>query len=69
MLQHTADGLRQEVRGPVLQRDDDGYDEARRVWNAVHDRHPLLVVQAENDADVMATVNYARENGLELAVR
>ncbi|MFW6192121.1 MAG: FAD-binding oxidoreductase [Gemmatimonadota bacterium] len=65
----SIDGLREQVRGPVFTPGDEGYDEAREVYNAMHDRRPAVVVGAENDADVMAAVGFARENGLELAVR
>jgi FAD/FMN-containing dehydrogenase len=65
----TLDELRQQVRGPIVTAADDDYDEARAVYNAMHDRRPSVVVEALNDADVIATVNFARENGLELAVR
>jgi hypothetical protein len=57
------------IRGALIQPQDDGYDEARRVYNAMHDRRPSLIVQAAGVADVIAAVNFARENDLVLAVR
>jgi hypothetical protein len=57
------------IRGALVQPQDDGYDEARRVYNAMHDRRPSLIVQAAGVADVIAAVNFARKNGLMLAVR
>jgi hypothetical protein len=45
------------------------YDEVRKLYNAMHDRHPALIVQAANVSDVVAAVNYAQENGLDLAIR
>src|SRR5437588_6769157 len=65
----TVDALREQVRGPVITIDDEGYDEARRVHNGIFDRRPQVVVRAEQVADVIAAVNYARENGLDLSVR
>jgi len=65
----AIDGLRDQVRGPVFTPGDDGYDEAREVYNAMHDRRPAAVVGAEDEADVMEAVSLARETGLELAVR
>src|SRR6266550_697250 len=63
------DQLREQVRCPVVSADDAGYDEARRVHNGMFDRRPRAVVRAEQVADVIAAVNFARENGLDLAVR
>ena len=66
MTRPTVDDLREQVRGPVVTADDAGYDTARAVQNGMFDRRPLAVVRAEQVADVMAAVNFARENGLEL---
>ena len=63
------DELREQLRCPVITSDDGGYDEARAVHNGMFDRRPRAVVRAEQAADVMGAVNFARENGLDLAVR
>ena len=65
----TVEQLREQVRGEVLTPGDAGYEEARKVFNAMIDRHPGVVVRAVNAGDVVAAVNHARENGLDLAVR
>ena len=57
------------VRGGVLQPDDPGYDSARRVWNGMIDRRPALIARCLGNADVIASVNFARQTGLSLAVR
>src|SRR5680860_930716 len=61
--------LGEQVRGEVLTSGDEEYDDARRVYNAMHDRHPEVVIQAADEADVIAAVRFARDNDLELAVR
>jgi FAD/FMN-containing dehydrogenase len=61
--------LRERVRGRVVASADDGYDEARAVHNGMFDKRPLAVLMAEQVGDVMAGVDVAREEGLELSVR
>lgn len=67
--QMPLDQLRERVRGQILTEHDDGYDQARRVYNGMIDRRPAVVVRCVDDADVVATVGYARDNVLDLAVR
>ncbi|TDU83186.1 FAD/FMN-containing dehydrogenase [Kribbella voronezhensis] len=69
MGEGTIEDLRERTRGSVYAAGDDGYDEARKVYNAMHDKHPRVVVSCENAGDVMAAVKFAAGNGLELAVR
>jgi FAD/FMN-containing dehydrogenase len=61
--------LEARLRGEVVRPCDDGYDDARRVWNAVVDRHPTFIVRPRDVADVMHAVNFARTNDVALAVR
>ena len=61
--------LREQVRGRVITADDEGYHEARAVHNGMFDKRPLAVLCAEQVADVIAGVNFARDNGLDLSIR
>ena len=61
--------LRGALRGPLLLPGDGGYDESRTVWNGMVDRHPPAIVQATGNADVIAAVNFARENGLPVSIK
>ena len=63
------EAFRTALRGPLLLPDDPGYDDARTVWNGMIDRHPPLIVRATGNADVIAAVNFARENGLSVSVK
>lgn len=65
----TVADLREQVRGPVIEPGQDGYEGHRRVYNFMHDRRPGVIVQAMDTADVVAAVGHARDNGLDLAVR
>ena len=65
----SGDTLRAQLAGPVLSPADAGYDEARRVHNGLIDRRPALVARCHGTADVQASVRFAREHELEIAVR
>ena len=62
-------GLRARIRGELIQPGDESYDEARMVWNGMIDKKPALIARCASVADVVASVNFARENGILLAVR
>jgi FAD/FMN-containing dehydrogenase len=55
--------------GPVLVSGSKGYDEARRVFNAMIDRRPAAIVRCREVRDVVAAVNHARTSGLPLSVK
>jgi FAD/FMN-containing dehydrogenase len=55
--------------GTVIRPDEAGYDAARAIWNAMHDRRPALIARPQSVPDVVAAVRYARAEGLLIAVR
>ena len=61
--------LRANFRGELLRSRDDGYHVARAVFNGMIDRRPALIARCAGVADVIAAVNFARENDLQVAVR
>ena len=63
------EALRASMKGSVIDRDDPAYDDARKVWNADIDRRPAVIARCESPADVAAGLAFAREQGLEIAVR
>jgi len=62
-------GLRSSLRGDVLSADDTGFDAARRVWNAMIDRRPAIIVQPRGVADVIAAVSFAHDHGIAISIR
>ena len=62
-------GLRTGLRGELVQPDDQGYDEVRKVYNGMIDKRPALIARAADAADVISAVNFARDNEMLLAVR
>jgi FAD/FMN-containing dehydrogenase len=56
-------------RGELIRPTDASYDAARRVWNAMVDKRPAVIAQCTGVADVVAAVNFARDNDLLVAVR
>ena len=56
------------VRGAVLRPADQGYESARRIWNAMIDRSPAVIVRCADPADVVAAVNFARDQQQVVAV-
>ena len=65
----TIDQLAAALRGPLIQPADPEYEDARHVFNGMIDRRPRLITRPVDVADVMAAVNFAREEGLILSVR
>jgi FAD binding domain/Berberine and berberine like len=61
--------LGERFRGQLVRPGDPTYDEHRRVWNGSIQRFPALIARCAGVADVIATVRFAREAGLEVSVR
>ena len=63
------EALKEHFKGELLQPDDAGYDNARKIWNATIDKHPALIARCTSTSDVVQAVDFARDNALLLAVR
>jgi FAD/FMN-containing dehydrogenase len=61
--------LRTSFRGALLHPGEEGYEEARRVWNGAIDRHPALIARCAGADDVVEAVRFARERELPVTVR
>jgi len=69
MKEEAIANFAQSLRGPVSGRGHPEYDEARKVYNAMINKRPHLIARCADAADVMAAVNFARDNKLPIAVR
>jgi FAD/FMN-containing dehydrogenase len=69
MANLSFESLSANFAGDLLTRDAAGYEQARRIWNASIDKRPGLIARCTGTADVVAAVNYARENDLLTAIR
>jgi FAD binding domain len=61
--------LRSGLRGAALLQGEDGYDAARKIYNAMIDRRPAAIARCAGAADVICAVNFAQSNGLLVSVR
>ena len=61
--------FKKEIRGEVVMPSDGKYNSSRKVYNGMIDKHPGMIVMCVDVADVMASVNFGRENDLLIAVR
>jgi FAD/FMN-containing dehydrogenase len=65
----AVEAFRSGLRGRLLRPGEDGYEEARAIWNAMINKRPAFIAQCAGAADVVSAVNFARDHGLLLAVR
>lgn len=65
----SLDALQAQIRAPLVTSSHPAYDEARRVWNGMIDRRPLLIAFPDSTAEVVAAIAFARDHDLELSVK
>ena len=61
--------LRANLRGTLIERNDPGYDDARKLYNGMIDKRPSLIARCLDVADVIAAVDFGRDNDLRIAIR
>jgi FAD/FMN-containing dehydrogenase len=69
LAQDALNNFKLRLRGPVLLPGDTGYDEARSLWNGMIDRKPAMIVRCLGTADIIASVQFAREHNLLLSIK
>ncbi len=67
--QQAVEAFRAQLRGELIRPADPNYDEARKVYNAMIDKHPAFIARCADVADVISAVNFARDNRLTVAIR
>lgn len=68
-LATLTDQLHNTARGEVITPDHPDYDEARRVWNGVIDKHPAVILRCTDTADVVAAVEAVRHHDIDVSIR
>jgi hypothetical protein len=69
MTDQTVSSFQQRLRGRLIQPADADYDAARALYNGMIDKRPRLIARCADVADVITAVNFARDEGLLLAIR
>jgi FAD/FMN-containing dehydrogenase len=69
LLNEATEKLKGKVKGQVVLPDDPNYEEVRKIWNAMIDRRPAVIVQCAKADDVPNAIQLARQNGLEISIR
>jgi FAD/FMN-containing dehydrogenase len=59
----------ESLRGTLVKREDSNYDDVRKIWNAMIDRKPELIVQVADADDVSSAIKFAKDNKLEITIR
>lgn len=68
-LTEATENLRGKVKGQVVLPDNPNYDDVRKIWNAMVDRRPAVIVRCARADDVTHGIWLARQNGLEISIR
>ncbi|HSG74765.1 MAG TPA: FAD-binding oxidoreductase [Burkholderiales bacterium] len=61
--------LKGNIKGRVILPEDRNYDDVRKIWNAMIDRRPAVIVQCASPGDARHAIQYARDQGLDIAIR
>lgn len=68
-METAISNLMRAVEGDVIRPGDNQYDEARKIYNAMIDKHPAIIVKCKEADDVVHAVNFARENPMEVSIK
>lgn len=65
----AVEALRLSLRGKLVARGDEDYDQSRKIYNAMIEKYPALIAYCTDEADVISAVYFARQQHLEVAIR
>jgi len=65
----TIAEFKKSLRGELILRNEPSYEEARKLYNGMIDKRPLLIARCVDVADVITAVNFGRDQGLLIAIR
>jgi FAD/FMN-containing dehydrogenase len=65
----SISSLKEKLKGEIILPTDDNYDEARSIYNGMIDKRPGLIVKCKNTDDVIAAVQFAQNEGIEVSIR
>ena len=69
IAEKNIEQFRGKLQGEFINPKDEAYEDARKVWNGMIDKHPMFIVKCADTMDVVYSVDFARNNNLEIAVR
>ena len=69
LTEQSFNQFQASMRGKLIQPKDTEYDTARKVYNGMFDKHPAMIAKCADVADVVAAVNFARENDMLVAIK
>ena len=69
LQQNSLSDLRASFSGELVLPGDASYDDARKIWNAMIDKRPALIIRCSDTQDVIHAVKVARERGMTIAIR
>ncbi|MCB0749130.1 MAG: FAD-binding protein, partial [Ignavibacteriae bacterium] len=69
LVEDKIETFTSQLRGKIVMPSDASYDDERKVYNGMMNKLPGMIVKCVDVADVIASVNFGRENNLLISVR
>src|SRR5947208_3305744 len=69
VAENVVEKFASSLHGELIRQGAEQYEEARRIWNEMIDRKPLMIVRCRGTQDVVLAVTFARDHEIPLSVR